>query len=269
MSSGSKIVLIGKNSFLAQNFLRHSAIHQNIIAVSHDEIEGVSWDAVGCVVNLSYNTDCSSGSYQPMIDMDRQIADRLKNTDAHYVMFSSRMVYDAANAGPICEDDACVGQGFYGENKIISEHNITETLKGRYTILRLANIFGFEPGRHTFMGHALRTLREENRIHLDINRDAFRDFLPAAIFSRVLGDILLRKPCGIINLGSGIRHSVGDVAGWLIEGYGDGVITCEPTEPENSFVLNVEKLTNIFGPICSDGDIKRACIELGQRLHHD
>jgi nucleoside-diphosphate-sugar epimerase len=263
------ILVIGKNSFLAKHFVAASRLRDQIISVRHTLIDELPLDGIDCVVNFSYSPQYFHSPYKSEIDTDRRITDQVVDKDIHYIMFSSRMIYASGSGLPMGEEFPAVGQGPYGKNKIISEKYVTERLENNHTILRLANIFGFEPGRHTFMGHALKTLRDKNEIVLDISSSAFRDFLPVKNFVQALDGILILKPVGVFNLGSGIKETVGDIAAWVIEGFAEGTLIVEPTKEENSFVLNIEKLKSFLGAFCTHEDIKSSCINLGQRLKYE
>jgi hypothetical protein len=152
-------LLIGQNSFLAKQFLAATNQRGRIRAVSHQAISELPLDGISCVINFSYTPHYFSEAYRPEDDVDRFLADDLSGRGIHYIMFSTRMVYGPNTPQPINEQSMLNGQGAYGKNKVISEAFVRERLGTSLTILRLANIFGFEPDRHTFMGHALRTLK--------------------------------------------------------------------------------------------------------------
>ena len=260
-----RTLLIGKNSFLANSFLTSPDRQEGIEAISHSEIDNIDLNSFDSI-NFAYRPNIFTHSYCPEIDLDRNIASRISESNVHYIMLSSRMVYAPAGIEPIKENASLLGQGVYGKNKIYSENYVTQHLPGRHTILRLANVFGFEPGRHTFMGHAMRSLRDTGFIYLDIAKSATRDFLPVSIFSQIVGPIICLRPQGVFNVGSGVAVSVGDVSDWLVDGAGRGNVVCVPTKDDQSFVLDVGKLENLIHRVCTSEDIRRTCLELGKRL---
>ena len=266
--SHPNILLVGHNSFLAQAFLAVTPLRDQIRTISHQAIPNVPLAGVDCVVNFAYTPQYFYEDYRSDADIDRLLSDKLAGQGIHFVMFSSRKVYAPNQNIPIEETSELDGQGVYGKNKIITESYIAERLVEKYTILRLSNVFGFEPGRHTFMGTAQQTLIDEGKIYLDIDEDAFRDFLPVEYFSTTLDWFLQNPTPGIFNMGSGVKTSVGDVARWLIHGYGRGDLHVDSQIDADSFVFNISKLARLAGVPCTNEKIKSSCIKLGKELQN-
>jgi len=262
-----RVTVVGKNSYLAGHFLDTEA-GKRAVRLSHDEVSSIPLTATGCLINFAYPGVYMTDPYDPANDMDRLIAEHIKDTDIHFVLFSSRKVYDDEAPGPWEESSPLSGQNVNGENKIITEECVRRALEGRYTILRLPNIIEMAPGRHTFMGIALDTLKAEGRIRLDIHPATERDFLPLANFAAALEKVVETRPVGTYNLGSGRRTAVGDVAAWIIDGYGEGEIVSDGDERNDEFLLDVSRLETIIGPICAGDDIRDACVESGRRLRN-
>ena len=141
----------------------------------------------------------------------------------------------------------------------------------RLTVLRLGNIFGYErtPGRTTFVSISLDRLARESRIHYAMSPFVERDFLPVAAFARVLARIALAPPGGILNVGSGIGLPTGRLALWILEGFGRGTLVIESTEEKDPFVLDITRLTSLYGQPCSLADLRDACRAIGSRLAAD
>lgn len=263
----SSILLIGKNSYLARNFISACGIANDVRAVSHGAIESERLEGIACVINFACHPDYATAPYRPEIDVDRRIVDRLAGRGIHFVMLSSRKVYEPDLPCPVREDAPLDSGDDYGRNKAITEAYVRETLGDTCTILRLANIIGFELERRTFIGRALQTLIEHGRIVLDISPFTRRDFVPVAHFARMLEKVLMIRPSGTFNLGSGLPTRVGRAALWVIEGYGRGDLVVISPEEKDQFVLDVGRLEGLFGPVCSPRDIKNKCIEIGRRLN--
>jgi dTDP-4-dehydrorhamnose reductase/UDP-glucose 4-epimerase len=159
----------------------------------------------------------------------------------------------------------------YGAHKLAAEHALRDLLGERLTVLRLANIFGYErtPGRRTFMALSLDRLARENRIHYAMRPFVARDFLPAEAFARVLARIAAAPPGGILNVGSGIALPTGRLALWVLEGFGRGELVIESIAEKDPFVLDVSRLTRLCGRPCSFDDLRHACVGIGRRLAAD
>lgn len=261
------ITVVGKNSYLARHFLDTEG-GRRAVALSHDEVSSIPLTTTDCIVNFAYPGAYMTDPYDPANDMDRLIAEHIKDTGIHFVMFSSRKVYDRETPSPWEESSPLSGQNVNGENKIITEEHVRRTLEGRQTILRLPNVIEMAPGRHTFMGIALDTLKAEGCIRLDIHPATERDFLPIANFVAALEKVVKTQPVGTYNLGSGHRTAVGDVVSWIIDGYGEGEIASDGAERNDEFLLDGSRLETIIGPICARDDIRNACVEIGRRLRN-
>ena len=93
-----------------------------------------------------------------------------------------------------------------------------------------------------------------------------RDFLPVQTCARLLTQIALAPPGGILNVGSGIALPTGRLALWVLEGFGRGALVIESPEERDAFVLDVGRLTRRYGPPCTYEELRGRCLELGRRL---
>jgi dTDP-4-dehydrorhamnose reductase/UDP-glucose 4-epimerase len=117
----------------------------------------------------------------------------------------------------------------YGQHKLAVEDALRARLGPRLTILRLANVFGYErgPERRTFLSLLLDGLAAEGRIRFDMSPFTARDFLPVEACARVLARIVAAPPGSVLNVGSGIGLPTGRLALWVLEGYGRGELVIE------------------------------------------
>jgi len=206
--------------------------------------------------------------YRPEeMDPDLRLARALGERPITYVMLSSRKVY-APGPDPLSEDSPPGPTDAYGRHKLQIEERVRALLGERLTILRLANVFGYErtPGRRTFLSILLDRLRREGRIVLDMSPFVKRDFLPAEACARILARIAGRPPGGILNVGSGIGLETGRLALWIIEGYGGGELVASSPEEKDPFVLDIGRLASLYGPPTSLEEIRESCTGIGRRL---
>lgn len=274
----ANVLLIGKNSFLGQAFVRASAGHHAVTAVSHGEVlpglELAGWDAV---VNMAYDRRTMHEDYDAECDlaerdMDVRIARELARLGPgrpRFYMMSTRMVYGREAPLPAPETTPAAPPVPYARNKLMAEAEVARLLGADATILRLSNIFGFEPGRHTFCGIALARLKAEGRIVLDVSPFVARDFLPVDDFARALVRVVARAPSGLFNLGSGRATPVGQVALSIIEGYGKGELVIANPREWDSHMLDTRRIRDVIGDYTAEIDLRTACLGIGERLKQD
>lgn len=267
-SGAGRILIVGRNSFLARHVL--SALPTDRVrAVGHDQIERPDLlDDVACAVSFARHPLLNSDRYRlETMDPDLRLARRLGERDIAYIMLSSRKVY-APSAQPLTETDPTGPRDAYGRAKLAVEDVLRAQLGERLTILRLANIFGYErtPGRVSFLSRLLDRLAREGEIHYDMSPFVVRDFLPVESCAPLLAKIAAAPPGGVLNVGSGIGLPTGRLALWILEGFGRGRLVIDAPREHDAFVLDVTLLTGRYGPPCSAGELRQTCLDLGRRL---
>jgi len=267
-AGAGRILIVGRGSFLAGHVLR-ALPPVRVRAVGHDEILRPDLlDGVACVVNFARHPLLGSEGYRPeTMDPDLRLARRLGERRVAYLMLSSRKVY-APGAGPLAES-APTGPGdLYGHHKLAAEEQLRGLLGERLTILRLANVFGYErgPARRSFLSISLDRLASEGEIHYDMSPFVARDFLPVEAFARLLAKIAGAPPGGILNVGSGIGLPTGRLALWILEGFGRGRLVIDAPREHDAFVLDVSRLRRLHGEPCTFEEIRARAVEIGRRL---
>jgi UDP-glucose 4-epimerase len=263
-----KLLVVGRHSFLARHLLG-ALPAAGVSAAGHEEIDRVDLlDGVGRVVSFARHPLLGRDGYRPdEMDPDLRLALRLGDRPIAYVMLSSRKVYAPAGR-PLAETSPLGPVDAYGRHKLEAEQRLRAMLGERLTVLRLANVFGYEriPGRRTFLSIALDRLSSEGRIVLDISPFVERDFLPVEICARILAGIVERPPGAVLNVGSGIGLPTGRLALWILEGYGRGQLVVESPEEKDPFVLDIGRLAGLYGRPTSLEEIRESCIAIGRRL---
>ncbi len=179
-----------------------------------------------------------------------------------FVSLGTRKVY-APSPEPLGEVMPVGPTDRYGEQKLAIETALQDMLGERLTRLRLANLFGHEPGRTTFAGRMLATLVANGEIRFDMSPFTRRDFIPVEAAGRAIAALLRDPPGGIVNVGSGIPLECGRLALWLLEGFGGGRLVCERWEERDAFVLDVARLNRVTGLGCTAADLRNACLTIG------
>ncbi len=266
--AAGQILIVGRRSFLASQVLG-ALPADRVRAVGHGEIDRPDLlDGVATVINFARHPLLGGEDYRPeAMDADLRLARRLGTRQIAYVMLSSRKVY-APSDRPLAEAAPTGPTDAYGRAKLAAETALRQRLGERLTVLRLANVFGYEriAGRRTFLSMVLDRLQADGEIRFDMSPFVARDFLPVATFARLLAEIAQTPPGGILNVGSGIPLPTGRLALWILEGYGRGRLVITSPREHDAFTLEVTRLKSLYGPPCSFEQLREACLDLGHRL---
>jgi len=270
------IVIIGKNSFLAQHYRDFIAQNQNgnmpYHFLSYRDVQNHNFSNVfstaQCVINFACDPAIREGQAS---FFDLQCAQKAQENGAYYIMISSRAVYgEGDHGGMITEQSEFLPtQSPYALGKRAVEAQLQSKIE-KLIILRPSNIFGFEyqepAPRQTFFGQMLFSLKQRGQISFDISTKVARDFLPVDIFAHYI-DLIARAPkAGIYNIGSMIGTPIHQIAQSVIDGYGQGSII-EGEEERDNFVLDCSCAQKMFNlPIITQSQILEACYDSGQRL---
>ncbi|CAM8659895.1 WcaG Nucleoside-diphosphate-sugar epimerases [Oxalobacteraceae bacterium] len=265
------IVVVGKTSFIAREFL---ATQDRTIAaaIGHAELGKIKdIPNITCIVNFAFAPELYSGLYQPELDIDRKLGAFAATYRIHYVMISSRKVYDAEFQWGAREDALATGQDSYGKNKIRCEQELVQLLGSKLTILRPGNVFGFErqPGRTRFGAYMLNQLADKDEIKLTISPHVRRDIVPVDYFCEVLGQVVEKRPSGVVNVGAGQAVAVGQIARSILEGFGRGRLIAESTKIADEFQLNSGRLALELGLTCGVERVLKFSKSLGEQLKEE
>jgi UDP-glucose 4-epimerase len=264
----TRTLLVGRGSFLAGHVLARLPA-ERVRAVDHGELDRPDLlDGIDRVVSFARHPRLGAEDYRlEHDDPDLRLAGRLAGRDIAYLMLSTRKVY-APSATPLAETSALGPTDGYGRHKLAVEERLRDRLGERLTILRLANVFGYErgSGRRTFLSVLLDRLAADGQIRFDMSPFVARDFLPAARFAEIFVRILAAPPGGVLNVGSGIALPTGRLALWIVEGFGRGELVIGQPRERDAFVIDVTRLRARYGPPCSLEELRTACLAIGRRL---
>ena len=138
-----KFILVGRNSFLSQNFssflrkkkIKFSSISYNkFIKLSYKRLKDYE-----AILNFSTNNDFVRQKYAVKNDFDVKIAKIIKKTNIRFITFSTSKVYKPAPN--LKEESLKKPLTNYGKNKLKSENEIKKILSN-FVILRVSNIIG-------------------------------------------------------------------------------------------------------------------------------
>ncbi len=264
------ILAIGQSSFIAREVKKQDKSNAWSFLSHLDSVDNNQWpDDISAVVNFACPPEVRAGEFS---DFDRNLAQKAQERGVPYVMLSSRTVYGVAEE-PMLFVENQEPQTLmtpYGAAK----KRIEDDLRDRFdhvTILRASNIFGFEYSqqqpRKTFFGQMLRNLKEQGEINFNMSPMTRRDFIPVEIFAQNLMVIAKAPKAGIYNLGSGLGASAGDIASWVMEGFGNGALLSSDQGIIDSFTLDMTKTRTDYGlEMLAVEDIKRFCVGVGREL---
>lgn len=268
MTIGGRVLVVGAGSFIAQHVV--AALPEGQVkAVGHGAIDHPDLlEGIGSVVSFCRHPLIGSERYDlERTDPDLRLARRLGERDIAYLMLSTRRVY-ARDLQRIDEGSALAPSDPYGRHKLAAEEALRAILGQRLSVLRLANIFGYEraPGRRTFLSILLERLALQGEILFDMSPFVARDFLPVERCAALLARIALEPPGGVLNVGSGIALPTGRLALWILQGYGRGRLVIASPEEKDAFVYDVTRLRAAWGEPCTLDDLRAACLAIGHRL---
>jgi len=213
--------------------------------VSYSNIDDVSSNydiVINCCIHPEYRTQ----KYREDIDIDLKAARKFKGK---YIMFSTRKVYGSADhIRHLTEESEIIPQENYSENKVITENKIRE-LKEDHLIFRATNVFGFEPGRNSFLGFCIDQLVKNNSIQYDLGYKVKRDFMHIDLLCQLVKMSCEKDIRGTYNLSSNIAYEIGDLASNLIIGYNNKskFICTDVGNIKDQFVLDNTGLYNALG----------------------
>lgn len=267
-----RIVISGSGSFIARavaDACRTSGITH--LALRHDEALEPALRPDDCVINFAIAPAYRSGPYTEECDHDLRTARMATKAGAGFIMVSTRRVYGPQSRWNAAEDDEAEGdETAYGRNKARTEKSVREVCGGKAGIFRLANIFGYEythpSPRRSFLGQLLHTLKQQNKVFFDMHPATRRDFIPVELCADMLVARAADRTSGTFNLGSGFAVTCGELAGWIMEGFGGGALVCDPMIVRDEFFLNMQQWRSRFTLSVDETAIRDYCIGLGKRL---
>lgn len=263
-----KVLVVGAGSFIARQWTTTAGKH--ISFVRHNALNAGAVKQCDVVVNCAMSPVFKSSAYQEGEDCDLAAARLAAESGKHFVMLGTRKVYQPSNTTKLLDETSALGpQDYYGQNKLYSEEKITSLLGEHCTILRIANVYGYELGRRSFFGLAMTKLREQRVISLDVSPFVERDFIAVEKLIELLDLICQNQSAGIFNVGSGCPLQLGRIAQWLIEGYGLGSLIVSDVKERDGFVMDTAKLKKALKADVSQINFKDHIKKIGNQLLHE
>lgn len=264
------VLVVGRTSFLARQFVE-AAMPGMVRQASWRELEKPAiLDGVGTLINFSFNPRLYRDEYQPELDVDLWLAGRIRDRNIRYILLSSRAVYAGDRKWNSSEEAPVEGFGIYGRNRVKIERAVSDCLgAARLLTLRLSNTIGFElqeGRRRTFMSQLLAGLRDNGEIWFDMNPFSRRDFIQDYFLIDVLRAMVHSDLVGIFNVGCGFPVYAGELAMWVLTGFGSGRFVADSPRLNDEFYLNTKKLEAATGRSVSLSDLREYGIAIGRKL---
>ena len=264
----SSILVIGRSSILAKGFVAQNP-DLLIRQVGHDDIDEPGlFDGVKVLINFAFAPEFYLQPYTRLYDIDLRIAERIAHHSIHYIMISSRKVYSPEAQWNAAEISMTSGMDVYGRNKVEIESALNRILGSSLTVLRPGNIIGFErvSGRQRFGSFLLNQLAEKGSIELNISPNTRRDIVPLDYFSKILRFFCQHNMPGVFNIGAGESCSVGEVANWIIQGFGRGGVNVTSSIEVDNFQLNSSKLIKLTNLVYGREAVEDYCKSIGHQM---
>lgn len=262
----TKILIVGKNSFICNGILDVPDGDVSIWTIGHDDLINFRIDTFDVVINCAIAPEYKTKKYTIFNDMDARVATYAASAGAHYIMLSTRKVYgNSKELVKFTEDSPVNPFDYYSENKLKSEEYVSQTCDS-YSIIRGSNLFGFELNRNSFLGYCLDALKWQGNINFTLNRHVVRDFIDINTSAEILLEVAKQQPNGVFNMGSNHGLEIGKIAEYLIEGYGFGTITQTSDEYSEQFVLDNSKIKATLGVNIGPINFKKILNDIGKKL---
>lgn len=264
-----KVAVVGADSFIAMALRRaQGTTGWRFVHFAAAMTEPAALSDVDLLINCAFDPRLKTGCYNAAYDADLQLVRRLPS-HTRVVMLSSRLAYGPTGDDPrLHESLAPRPERLYGINKLRTEEALATLLGTRLTVLRLSNVFGDEDqsGRQSFLAMALRSLRDQRRVVLDMSPFVERDFIPVDVLAEHIVQISRAPQAGLYNIGAGTAVPTGRIAQWLIEGHGHGELQVTNMREFDAFWLDIAAARRDFGiePVLVQR-IRQACLDLGRR----
>lgn len=265
-----RIGIIGANAYLAENI---SAVLKDVslFARMDDWMDLDDCDAFDWIINFSIQPDFRTKILPHNELIDVNISNAIKDMKTKFVMISSRKIFGKYNCLKMFyETDRPNPMDFYAKNKVAAENAVLDMLPTRSLILRVANIIDFpstRPDQRVFMGWIRDSMRDHGELNITENPGVKKDFITRGYFHRALRDLMNQNQTGVFNVGAGFAVSMRELLPRIV-GRGNCVFTGADKEPDDQFILNVDKLHK-FTDAFSIGELYSMCDNLRNNVFNN
>ena len=262
------ILIIGKNSILAKNYLKLSKI-KNITMIDRFSIFRLNLNKFTHIINFSFDPNLKKKPVNFKNQLDEKISKKIKKRKIIYIMPSSRLVYSNLKK-PFFKESHKINKidDIYGKNKRKIELRLFKVLKKNLLILRISTVLLFDKSsKDLFVSRVLRSLKKRDKIVFDTDINIAKDFITIEKFSDALDKLILKKKTGTFNISSGFSIKTKSILEKIIYGYGSGKIFYNNLNKNDSYYLENKKLLKNIKFSISRKHIFKYCKILGNKLN--
>lgn len=243
-----KLLIVGKNSYLAKNFIKFISGKIEYKAVSHNQ--RINFKLYDYIINFSISPKYLKEKVKDKNNIDLIIAQKIIKSRTKYIFISSRKVY---KSGPNLKENSKIFlKDYYEKNKFYTEKKLFKILKKKLLILRVSNVVGpkikcINRVHTTFLDNYY--LLKKKRKKFYIINDDYKDFITTEQFSQIILKLIKRNTFGLFNVSLGQKIYLKDFLRWLDSKFYKKFIF-KKTLKNDSFYLNNNKLKKkISNPI--------------------
>ena len=264
MLNKPKLLIIGKNSFIANNlylYLKNKIHVQKISYENTRKLNNNFFKEFNYICNCSIKKEYVSKKYLVTNDIDSHLINKLKKLKITYIFLSSRKIYKPkAN---IKETDTTEPIDNYSCNKLISEKKIRKSFKNKYLILRISNLIGKNKKTNrkvsnNFIDNYLK-FRKKKIVYYE---NFFKDFLSIDQFNIIFFNILKNNLKGIYNVSLGKKVYIDEILKSLNKNRNKNKFRKIKIKGKDSFYLNNEKLLKRIKIKIKKSDLLNYCYKM-------
>src|SRR5574344_2619919 len=213
-----KVLLIGKNSYLASGISRLFINFESVVYLSHNEFLSYKKTLLefDLIINFAIDPECSVKDLNIEESIDLIIARQISNTNCKYVFISSRKVYGSNKDLLVYQEtDPITYFDYYSYYKFQLEKHLSEVLReNKLMILRVGNIIGdldIRTKLKTYVGWIANTFLKNGYIEINQSPLAIKDFITKNFFQEAVHALICRGKFGVYNISSNISCPIGFV----------------------------------------------------------
>lgn len=250
-----ELVITGASGFVAKHVIdRLTQLDYNITPVSRRRFENViqvknykDTPPGDTLIHLAENPDRREVNrlgkcyVEQSCEIMKSLTDKF---NGRVIYASSAAIYGDKNIFPYSIRAPIHVTDIYSESKVVNEKIV---LDAGGTVLRLSNVYGIGMSPNNVMCDIIRQL-EHNYIVLN-DTSAIRDFVSVTDVASLIGKLLKSEYRGIVNVGSGVPITIGELAKVFIKlnnQKNNKVISREKTSKLSVNVLDIAETQTHF-----------------------
>lgn len=239
-----KVVVTGSSGFIGGRVCEAFSKKYEVLRVSSRNSHNYQEIPAGDVcIHLAANSVIQSvGSFESEWDQTKRILQKIvARRFSHVIYASSGSVYGDLTEEAHRESGPTHPTSSYSRVKLEAEHFLFEN-HNAVSSLRLANIIGHGMNSQSVVVDILKQFQcDEFQLR---NKTSKRDYTHVSDVVNLMELLILQKPHGIYNVGTGVSLSVEDIVNTLAEirGQAYSITETEPLKRISCIQLNVEKI---------------------------